>query len=261
MRRDPRLRELGAFLRARRGEATPGGRSGIVRPGRRQVPGLRREEVAALVHVSTEYYTRIEQGRMAPSRDLVRRLATALHLDDGQLTYALELLDHEATPVRGRPEVDVALSRVLDRFVGIPALVIGPNTAILEWNAAATDLFFDFARVAEPERSFLFLIFTDPTFQSRFRDLVAMQAIVVGIVRSGMAAAVAAGAPVPTMVDTLGDVPAFRALWERHDVTRPRGSIEVPMTDPGSGDITVDLIALSVADDPTQRVLLFNGMS
>src|SRR5213594_1959782 len=65
--RDQEQNELGAFLRARRSELSPsdvdlpeGGRQ-------RRVAGLRREEVAQLAAISTDYYTRLEQGRIGPS--------------------------------------------------------------------------------------------------------------------------------------------------------------------------------------------------
>src|SRR5437870_12574267 len=65
--RDQEQNELGAFLRARRSELSPsdvdlpeGGRQG-------RVAGLRREEVAQLAAISTDYYTRFEQGRIKPS--------------------------------------------------------------------------------------------------------------------------------------------------------------------------------------------------
>src|SRR5437764_5646907 len=63
--RDQEQNELGAFLRARRSELSPsdvdlpeGGRQ-------RRVAGLRREEVAQLAAISTDYYTRLEQGGSA----------------------------------------------------------------------------------------------------------------------------------------------------------------------------------------------------
>src|SRR5687767_38853 len=59
--------ELGAFLRARRSELSP---SDVDLPEggtQRRVAGLRREEVAQLAAISTDYYTRLEQGRIRPS--------------------------------------------------------------------------------------------------------------------------------------------------------------------------------------------------
>lgn len=61
MTRNPHLNELGEFLKARRAELSPS-EVGLRAGERRRVSGLRREEVALLAAISTEYYTRIEQG-------------------------------------------------------------------------------------------------------------------------------------------------------------------------------------------------------
>lgn len=58
-----RSSELADFLRSRRARIAPE-QAGLPAGGRaRRVPGLRRDEVARLAGVSTEYYTRLEQGR------------------------------------------------------------------------------------------------------------------------------------------------------------------------------------------------------
>lgn len=55
-----------------------------VQPAPRRVPGLRREEVARLSGVSTDYYTRLEQGRnIHPSKAVLDSVARALRLDAG----------------------------------------------------------------------------------------------------------------------------------------------------------------------------------
>ena len=72
---------LAEFLRARRGAVGPAD-VGLVPGGARQVPGLRREEVAMLTGVSTDYYVHLEQGReRRPSAQVVASLARALLLD------------------------------------------------------------------------------------------------------------------------------------------------------------------------------------
>ncbi|MFC7640021.1 helix-turn-helix domain-containing protein [Streptosporangium lutulentum] len=53
---------LGEFLRARR-EVTAPRQVGLLHSGPRRTPGLRREELAMLAGVSTDYYIRLEQGR------------------------------------------------------------------------------------------------------------------------------------------------------------------------------------------------------
>ena len=82
---------LGDFLCARRAGLTPE-EVGITDSfGIRRVPGLRREEVARLAAISTDYYTRLEQGRITPSPEVVLAVARALRLDADQT----ERLIHE----------------------------------------------------------------------------------------------------------------------------------------------------------------------
>jgi hypothetical protein len=54
---------LADFLRRRR-EALQPGDVGMPAGPRRRTPGLRREDVAALAAMSTDYYTRLEQQRV-----------------------------------------------------------------------------------------------------------------------------------------------------------------------------------------------------
>src|SRR3569833_3389407 len=76
----PYAKELGDFLRARRGRLRPHD-VGLEPGGRRKVTGLRREEMALLAGLSTDYYQRIAQGRdVRPSDDVLSALAGALGL-------------------------------------------------------------------------------------------------------------------------------------------------------------------------------------
>ena len=56
--------------------------------GPRRTPGLRREEVARLAHISTQYYTRLEQARGPhPSRHVLAALGRALRLNDSERAH------------------------------------------------------------------------------------------------------------------------------------------------------------------------------
>ncbi|MFJ8823442.1 helix-turn-helix domain-containing protein [Streptomyces sp. NPDC102467] len=76
--------ELGTFLRACR-EAVAPADVGLPAGARRRTPGLRRSELATLAGVSSEYLTRLEQGRdRNPSPSVLGALADALRLDTGE---------------------------------------------------------------------------------------------------------------------------------------------------------------------------------
>lgn len=58
---DPDSKLLGSFLKERRARLDP---AAFGLPlARRRTPGLRREEVAQIAHVSATWYTWLEQGR------------------------------------------------------------------------------------------------------------------------------------------------------------------------------------------------------
>src|SRR3954469_10942358 len=89
---------LGEFLRARREQVGPE-ELGLHPGGSRRVAGLRREEVAVLAGVSTDYYVRLEQGRERnPSAQVVDALARALGLEED----AVDHLHGLARPVADR---------------------------------------------------------------------------------------------------------------------------------------------------------------
>src|SRR6478735_4881541 len=71
--------QLGLYLKDRRARLDPAA-FGFPQ-ARRRTPGLRREEVAQLAHVSPTWYTWLEQGRGgAPSADVLDRISRALML-------------------------------------------------------------------------------------------------------------------------------------------------------------------------------------
>jgi DNA-binding XRE family transcriptional regulator len=72
---------LGEYLRSCRELIRPHD-VGLPTGGRRKVAGLRREELAMLAGVSSDYYLRLEQGRdQHPSAQVLDALARVLQLD------------------------------------------------------------------------------------------------------------------------------------------------------------------------------------
>ena len=79
------------FLATRRAKITPQ-QAGLASYGRRRVPGLRREEVAMLAGVSTDYYARLERGNLTGvSESVLDAIARALRLDEAETAYLLDL--------------------------------------------------------------------------------------------------------------------------------------------------------------------------
>ncbi|MBB6551229.1 helix-turn-helix domain-containing protein [Nonomuraea rubra] len=70
----------------------------------RRVPGLRREEVAQLAGVSTDYYAQLEQGRpISPSPGVLEAIAAALWLDDAERAHLSDLMGTAAGPAAAGP--------------------------------------------------------------------------------------------------------------------------------------------------------------
>src|SRR6266446_10343943 len=135
--------ELAEFLKTRRSELAPSD-VGLPEGGaHRRVAGLRREEVAQLAAISTDYYTRLEQGRITASATVLASLARVLRLDDDQRTYLYSLAGKNPTtkPRRRAPQkVKPHMQRVLDQITDTPAIVMTPIQDILAWNQLAAAL-------------------------------------------------------------------------------------------------------------------------
>jgi transcriptional regulator with XRE-family HTH domain len=85
------------FLTTRRARITPD-QIGLPLYGRRRVPGLRREEVAALAGVSVDYYNRLERGNLnGVSDSVLEAVARALHLDEAEHTHLYDLAARPTT--------------------------------------------------------------------------------------------------------------------------------------------------------------------
>ena len=121
--------QLAEFLRRRR-EALQPEDVGMPRGQRRRTGGLRREEVAVLCHMSTDYYSRLEQRRgPQPSEQMVASIAQGLHLTIAER-------DHLAS----KPAPDVFLEGA--RMLGVdPARSVAIEDAISGVESAAAGKF------------------------------------------------------------------------------------------------------------------------
>ena len=145
---------IGEYLRARR-ELVPAQDIGISDPGsRRRVPGLRREEVAMLAGVSSDYYVRLEQGRdQHPSPKVLDALARALQLDGDATAYLHRLATPPALRRRrtSRPEkVPAGILQLIASWTQTPAYVHSRYMDVLAANPLAAVLFPWYRQGREP---------------------------------------------------------------------------------------------------------------
>ncbi|WP_105971141.1 helix-turn-helix domain-containing protein [Streptomyces geranii] len=260
MNRNPHLNELGEFLKARRGELSPT-EVGLRGGQRRRVSGLRREEVALLAAISTEYYTRIEQGRLQASVPLLEEIAQVLRLNDDQRTYLLDLAVKQtarSSMSDDRQQVDTQLQRMLDDLTTSPAFVIGRRTDILGWNQLAAALWTDFGTYPEPERVFLRLLITEPWMRELYADWEEVTRLAIAQLR--MESARYPGEPrLAALVHELSARDTqFRQWWTAHDVAI-RGKGIKKLRHPIVGELTLDWNTLTCGTDPDQHIIVWNA--
>src|SRR6202012_1928423 len=160
---------LADFLRRRR-EALRPADVGIPVTARRRTPGLRREDVAALAAMSTDYYTRLEQRRgPQPSEQMLNSLARALRLTSDERDYLFTLAGHTAPgPGGSAAHVPPALLRVLDRLDDTPALILSNLGETLVQNRLAAALLGDQTGHTGLARSEIYRWVTDPAERPRY---------------------------------------------------------------------------------------------
>ena len=251
-----RPEELGAFLRVRRSEIDPTTVGLADTGGPRRVPGLRREEVAQLATISTDYYTRLEQGRLpGASPAVLNALATALRLGPDERSYLYRLANKSDQQPPNRPRAERVLPQtqlLLDNLRDSPAILLGPYLDILAWNHLATAVFTDFTALPRRERNFLRLLFLDPTVRGRYVDWSEMARICVGYVRTA-----AEGRDEPRLSELIGDLSLrdrdFRTWWaERRATYQSHGT--KTLTHPAAGQYPLHWQTLRTPD--SQQTLM-----
>ena len=242
--------QLADFLRRRR-EALQPGDVGLDAGARRRAKGLRREEVALLAHMSTDYYARLEQQRgPQPSEQMLAAIARALRLDLDERDHLFRLGGH-TPPRRGKrtDHVNPALLRVLERL-DTPALVMSDLGETLAQNELAVALLGDQTRHTGVRRSLLYRWFTDPQERELYppadRDQVGRA--YVAHARSALARDPDDVAGAELVARLRADSPEFAALWDAHEVT-VRLSDHKRLLHPRVGPITLYCQHLIAADE------------
>jgi transcriptional regulator with XRE-family HTH domain len=252
-------RELGAFLRSRRERLRPRD-VGLTAGPRRRTPGLRREEVAVLAHISTEYYVRLEQGRAPrPSGDVLAGIADALRLTEAESDH-LHLLAGTASARTGlhRRDVRPSILALLERLPQTAAFVTSAAFEVLAWNDLAAALMEDFAEIAPEDRNLARRAFLGSAQAGAvlygISDAAEFRHHLVMGLRSTLAR-YPSDPVVAKLVDELRDgSPEFARLWERHDV-QARPTLTKTFRHPVVGEITVECDSLTLTDRDQQLVL------
>ncbi|WP_372668729.1 helix-turn-helix transcriptional regulator [Amycolatopsis kentuckyensis] len=246
--------ELGAFLRSRRERLRPQD-VGLPAGPRRRTPGLRREEVAVLAHISTEYYVRLEQGRAPrPSGEVLAGIAGALRLTDAE-TEHLHVVAGTA-PIRTdahRRDVRPSILALLRRLPQTAAIVISATFEVLAWNDLAAALMEDFGAVPPERRNLARKAFLGPALYG-VSDAAEFRLTVVMELRATLARYPADPAVRGLVEELRAGSADFARLWERHDV-QATPVLTKTFRHPAVGEVTVDCDALALPDRDQHLVL------
>lgn len=252
-----RPEELGAFLRSRRERVAPE-LVGLEPGPRRRVPGLRREELAHLVHVSADYLVRLEQGRVGrPSPEIVDVLARALLLDDAERRHLFRLAGATEPATGGgpvgdgthvRPGVEL-LVRTLDPT---PAVLLSRRLDLLAWNATAEALLGPFGT----ERNYARLVFSDPATRALHADWHDAAHQTIALLRFVATRHPDDGALRGLVGELRSADPRVDRWWRTHDVAQKSHGVKC-YRHPQVGDLTLHYEAVVLADDGDQILTLY----
>lgn len=154
---------LATFLRGRRESLQPED-VGMPRGQRRRTSGLRREEVAVLCHMSTDYYARLERGNgPQPSEQMISAMAQGLHLSLDERDHLFHLAGH-TPPTRNTisDHVSPGLLRILDRLDDTPAEIVTELGETLRQSRLGVALTGDLTQFTGLNRSLGYRWFTNP---------------------------------------------------------------------------------------------------
>jgi transcriptional regulator with XRE-family HTH domain len=242
---EPR-RELARFIRSLRERMTPA-QAGISTGGRRRTPGLRREEVAQLCGVSTNWYTWIEQGRnVSVSPFALARLADTFRLGHAQRAYLFEMAG-KRDPEDGRADSDRYPLAVLDcvKAIDAPAYILDREWNACAWNAKAEHLFVGWLdRPDEP--NLLRFIFLRPGARSLIRDWEERARRVTAEFRADCSAHVNDPSLQSFIEGLKVESPEFARFWNEHLVLAREGG-ERGFNHPTGGCLTFQQVTFNLA--------------
>lgn len=253
--------ELADFLRRARERLQPE-EVGLPHGARRRTPGLRREEVAQLAGVSSDYVMRLEQRRSAqPSTQLLAALARALRLSGDERDHLFVLAGHRPPAGPRGGHVEPGLLHLLDSLVDTPAQVVDELGTLLAQNRMAETLFGEVCTVTGDRRNVVWRWFTEPAVRAPHppEECQRLSRVHVADLRAALARRRQAGgrdAEGEALLARLRrDSPEFAALWEEHEVAVRRES-RMRVHHPTVGLLELDSVVLrTTAED--QRLLLF----
>lgn len=259
--------DIREFLTSRRERLTPAEAGLPDFGGRRRVKGLRREEVALLAGMSTEYYVRLERGNGAGvSETVLDSISRALQLDEAEHAHLYDLVkaaNQGTNPARRRSPARSQTLRpnvqqLIDTMRDVPVFVQNGRLDAVATNRLGAALFSEmFAKPQRPMNAARF-VFLDPHARTFYRDWASNAHQVVALLR-----AEAGRAPYDrTLTDLVGELATrsdeFRTLWASHDVRVHRTGTK-QIHHPVVGDLDLTFEAMDLTSEPGLQLLAFTA--
>ena len=252
---------LGGFLRSRRAAADLARLPGLVAPGPRRVPGLRREELAEAAGVSLTYYTRLEQGLATnPSTQVLDAIARALGLDDVERAHLQRLANGtEMRPRSADARVRTDIATLLDRMPDVAAIALSPLQDIVAWNRLGHALLAPHLDPGAPyganPPNKVAMLFTDPRARTLHREWEHEAVLAVASLRF-VSAPFAVDTELAQLVGSLSVAsPDFARLWAEQPVALCAHGIK-RYHHPEVGRLDLSFQVLHLPEDDGHRLLL-----
>lgn len=252
MTSDGRLAE---YLRARRERTRPEDVGLAVGDGRRRVSGLRREELAALAGISTDYYLRLEQGRDAnPSAQVVDALARALRLDAPAAVYLRRLAGHPDGPgADDRAEaVGAATQALIDSWPHTAAFVHNRYLDVLASNALARALNPNYRAGVNS----VITLLSDPAEQAFHVDWAGLAERSIALLRSIGDTRIGDARLDAVVAEGSARSARFRELWDRRDVVRVGNGVH-RLRHAEIGELELNYIRLPLTGSDGQSIFCY----
>lgn len=263
---DPQQLEARDFLTSRRARLTPE-RAGLPLYGtNRRVTGLRRDEVAVLAGISTDYYTRLERGNLGGvSEQVLEALSAALQLDEAERVHLLDLARAASTArsrSAARPGRRTGLRpgiRLILEGISAPAYVRDSRMDVLAMNDLGRALFVDAVGEGRgPDAAFNLAryLFLDDRSRTFYADWAT-------VARDGVAALRVEAGRNPFdrgLTDLVGELstrsPEFRTWWADHRVLLHRTATK-RLHHRVVGDLELTGEALDLPGDPGLGIITY----
>lgn len=230
------------------------------------MPGLRREEVAVLAGVSTEWYTRLEKGHIAGvSDDVLDAVAGALQLDEAEHAYLFDLA-RAARPIkraaRRRKQADIPdpVQWMIDSMGGSAAIVANGRLDILAANDLGRALYSPLYTGESAPPNIARYQFLDPTAQDYYTDWDGAADVTAALLRTE------AGRDPHNkeLRDLVGELStlseAFRARWATHNVRlHHAGAKEFNHPDVGRMELAYHTMDISAQRDRTLVTTIYTA--